>query len=568
VRAPELVTPGPSFAELFAEGCFAARPLMDGGALSRAAYARGLSLPSQHRREILERLDREGALWPVGFLQINYTPEATWLHPRPELMRWREEGHPEPWQTHAWDVDGFEVSERYSPWQLLYLGDALAGAHVTIPAAELLRATGPSDLVVRAARYRLDEHRQLDEHWRPLVKLLAAVQPRFWGLRSGWSKQVSTETESGLVSVNTADHAVETFDPWAILRRFELSLDDLARLHLELAEASVALDPLAGWYRVASFAPRDSSDRLRGAALRARDLYDAGFLLRGTYHLATGRWLPEPDELEGARSPEGFLTVSGQKRRHLPRVDDRPRRSRLDLKDSLVRLGLYPHLMHFFVEGDTEEIVLRKLLDFLGYDLETGSVSITNFRGIDKADRYQTLLSSVNRYAARTLLVADHEGEIERTLRRLREAGALLDPENVILWEREGRASSFEEVNFSSAELLKAIEAAGRRREPSARLTLTPATLEAEFEAQRADAERNGRQPPGFAEVARRLAGRQAYGAVSVGKKDFAPDLAETLKQTVRTAGHIADAGSERPLLARLWTWIVDTKRPGPGRSV
>ena len=172
MRAPELVTPGPSFAELFAEGCFAARPLMDGGALSRAAYARGLSLPSQHRREILERLDREGALWPVGFLQINYTPEATWLHPRPELMRWREEGHPEPWQTHAWDVDGFEVSERYSPWQLLYLGDALAGAHVTIPAAELLRATGPSDLVVRAARYRLDEHRQLDEHWRPLVKLL------------------------------------------------------------------------------------------------------------------------------------------------------------------------------------------------------------------------------------------------------------------------------------------------------------------------------------------------------------------------------------------------------------
>lgn len=68
--------------------------------------------------------------------------------------------------------------------------------------------------------------------------------------------------------------------------------------------------------------------------------------------------------------------------------------------------------------------------------------------------------------------------------------------------------------------------------------------------------------------MARRLAGRQEYGAVSVGKKDFAPDLAEILEESVRVAGHLADAGSERPLLARLWTWIADTKRPGPGRGV
>lgn len=366
VRAPELLCPGPSFADLFGEGCFAARPLIDGGALSKAAEARGISLPYLHRREILEPLDRAGVLCPVGFLQANYTPETTWLHPSPDLMVWREERHAERWDVHAWDVDGFEVSERYSPWQLLYLNEALASASVTISAAELLRPMRPSSPLFEVARGRLHQRCQLHEEWEPLVKLLVAIQSRFWGIRSEWSKQVSKETEAGLMPVNTADHAVETFDPWALLRRFELGLDDLARLHLELAEAAVTLDPLAGWYRVASFAPRDSSDRLRGAALRARDLYDACFLLRGTYQLATGRWLPEPDELEGPRSPEGWLTASGHKRRHLPRADDRPRRSRLDLKDSLVRLGLYPHLMHFFVEGDTVEIVLRELLDFLG----------------------------------------------------------------------------------------------------------------------------------------------------------------------------------------------------------
>jgi len=567
VRAPELPTLAPTFAELFGEGCFASRPLIDGGAFSKAAETRGLSLPYLHWREKLEALDRAGVLSPVGFLQTNCTPETTWLYPEQNLLAWREERHPEPWDAYAWDADGWHVSECYSPWQLLYLDEALASAQVTLPAAELLRSSGPSVSFSRAAGHRLHERRHLDEEWQPLVKLLIALQPRFWGLRSGWSRNVSEITDTGVVSVNTADHAVQTFDPWMLLRRFGLSLDDLARLHLELGDAAIALDPVPNWYRVTSFAPRDSSGGFRGTARRARDLYDACFLLRGLYHLATDRWLPEPDELEGSRSPEGWLTVAGDRRRHLPRADDRPRRSRLDLRDELVRQGLYPHLMHFFVEGETEETILHALLDFLGYDLEKGSVSITNFRGIDKADRYRTLLSSVNRYAARTVLVADREGEIERTVRRLRAAGALLDPQDVILWERNGRPSSFEEVNFSSAELLAAIEATGRRRAPSAKLCLTPETLEIEFERQRASAEREGSSSPGFAEVARRLARREQHGSVSVGKAEYAPDLAEILKETVRRAGHLADAGVERPLLAHLWRWIADSKRPGPGRS-
>jgi hypothetical protein len=97
--------------------------------------ARGLYLPLFPRRECLEPMDRAGGFMPIGFLQTNFTPETTWLRPDPDLMVWREERQFHGWDTHGWylrDEHHIVVSERYSPWQLLYLADALAEWNATV----------------------------------------------------------------------------------------------------------------------------------------------------------------------------------------------------------------------------------------------------------------------------------------------------------------------------------------------------------------------------------------------------------------------------------------------------
>lgn len=563
---PELPDPGPDYAELFSEGAFAHRPLISGKDLRAEAEARGLALPLLDGRSVLEPLDREGVFSPVGFLQANYTPETTWLEPDPGLVHWREERHFEPWEAHGWPArhGRRHVSERFSPWQLLYLDEAMGSLHITLPVTEVLREGGPAPAYRGALEARRAHFGALDASWRPLVKLLAALQPRLWPARSGRTVRLHRPTASGLEPVFAADHALERFDAASVLRRFALTAGGVAQLHLGLAEAGLRLDPLGCWYRISSRAPRARSDGLRGAALRARDLYDAAFLLRGLYHLVTGRWLPEPDDLDGPRSPEGFLTVAGRRRRHLPHAgEDRGgRQTRLDLKGTLIREGLYPHLIHFFVEGETEKIVISELLGFLGYDLAAGSMSVTNFGGIDKAARYDALLTSISRFAARTVLIADREGEIERTIARLREAGALVDAQDVVLWEAGGKPSSFEEANFSSGELLAAIAAAGKRRDAGVILRLSPEDLDAEVARLRLDAAKEGRPPPAKARVALRLAGQEAHGSVAVGKAAYAPDLARILKRDIEETGYLEDAGRNRPLLVALWRWIADGEGP------
>lgn len=229
------------------------------------------------------------------------------------------------------------------------------------------------------------------------------------------------------------------------------------------------------------------------------------------------------------------------------------------MKELLIGEGIYPHLIHFFVEGDTEEIVLNRLLPLLGYEAQSG-MTVTNIRGIDKAQRYSFLFSAATEYAARTVFVGDIEGEIERTLQRLRQARVFTDPGDVLLWETERAPSSFEEANLSYEEILAAIQASAAEHTPGARLTLTADELRAEF-ARRVAAAASRRQPrPGLANVALALAREERYGAIHATKTSLAPHFADTLEDAIRRAGHLAKAGNNRPLLARLWYWLVNTR--------
>jgi hypothetical protein len=546
MRPPDLPTAAPSYAELFAEGCFAQRSLVSVRTLRKATLDRGVELPPSPRRDCLEPLDRSGGFSPIGFLLTNFTPETVWFNPDPELMVWREERRFQPWDDYGWYLQEgghIEVSERYSPWQLLYLVDALDewGGHRALRRIEPQFENPPDVILARraAAEARL---RTLDEEWRSVVKLLVALQPRLWPYRRGRTTLLY-EPEGG-DAVSPLPRAIETFDSRALLRRFELSLGGLARLHLDLAEAGRRLDPMPRWFRLAEAAPRSVTDELRGDALRARDFYDAAYLLRGLYYLATDRWLPRADEVDDGR------TVYEYRRRHLPRRDQPEPFQRIDLKEILVREGLYPHRIHFFVEGHSEKVVLERVLTFLDYELPGSGITVTNIRGVDQAQRQALIFQSASQVAARTVLIADLEGTLSKTLHRLQVEGLFTDNENVLLWSKDGRSVDFEEANFSEREILNAIRTAARRRNHELRFDLTVRELRQE----RARRTRPRRPPPALTKLALKLAEDQG---IRVSKsKELAPVLAEKLISDIRRAGHIAEAGKRRPLLARLWHWL------------
>jgi hypothetical protein len=521
--------------------------------LREAALKRGLTMPLFPRRDCLEPLDRLGAFSPIGFLQTNYTLETTWLNPDPELMVWREERQFEPWGRYGWQLwdDGItNVSERYSPWQLLYLADALEAqdGHVSLRWIEQVQ-DDPSECLAEQRAATEARVRSLDEEWRPTVKLLISLQPRLWSYRRG--RTVLLHEPGVPEHVDPLPRVIETFDARAVLRRFELSLDELAQLHLELADTGRRLDPAPRWYRLAEAAPRKVTDDLRGVALRARDFYDACYMLRGLYYLATNRWLPRADEIHDDR------TVYEYRRRHLPRASQPEQRRRSDLKQLLIREGLYPHRIHFFVEGDTEQIVLERLLPFLGYELPASGMTVTNIRGVDKAERHATLFHSATQVAARTVLVADLEGTLTRALKRLRAEGLFQDEADTLLWSRDGRSVDFEEANFTAREILTAIRAVARGRNPDARLTLTVAELRRE----RAARTPPKRPPPALTKLALALAEEPKYGGIRVSKKELAAVLAERLISDIRRSGHLAEAGKRRPLLRRLWFWLATDRQ-------
>lgn len=377
------------------------------------------------------------------------------------------------------------------------------------------------------------------------MKLLVALQPRFWPYRR--QKTTLLHEPGGPAHVDPLRRAAETFNPQVLLRRFELSLEGLTSLHLALAEAGRRLDPTPRWYRLAEAAPRQVTDQLRGDALRARDFYDAAYLLRGLYYLVTERWLPRADELDDDH------TVYEYRRRHLPRRVQPGPWQRVNLKQLLLREGLYPHRVHFFVEGDTEKIVLERVLRFLGYQLPGSGMTVTNIRGVDQAQRHEVIFRSATQVAARTVLIADLEGRLAKALARLRAEGLFTDDDNVLLWSKDGRSCDFEEANFTEREILSAIQTAARGRDRDLRLDLTVAELRRE----RARRTPPKRPPPALTKLALKLAEDRG---IRVSKPELAAVLADKLVREIRRAGHLAEAGKRRPLLARLWYWIVNER--------
>lgn len=499
-------------------------PLLDPGRLRREADERGLRIPIDPYEE-LERLDREGAFSPLLF-------DA-------DEVVFREEQDFVPWQDLAVD-DGMHKTPRahplYSPWQLLYLRDALRLDKVEVNIEWLLddekRASvhpGMRDWYGR----QLARWRQLDASWHELMLVLFRLQ----GVYGPSIKGTLTKATVSMVY----DHSVNDFvdprelerpwDPPSILSELGVAADTIKTMYDRLASTANSADPLRYWYMLFRMAPAKQRARLRGEARRSQDAYDAALMLRRFHRDVTGELLLAPDEIFDVSDKSWKKRLFG--RWPLERY------TRADLAVELRTRQLNPHEVHLVVEGATEHAVCRQVLEEMAsMPLNDMGVSVQELEGVGKLRK--EALRAVKTFPRFLVLIADREGDMDREVERLISEGVLSE-EAVQLWD-----TSFEEANFSDDELVGMIEALGR--EKGATLTLDAETLRSRYENHR---ERAGRDAQGFATFATKLSAMPEFGSVSVSKTELAPLMAHRILQDLRERDE-EEVTRDRPVVKTL----------------
>lgn len=200
---------------------------------------------------------------------------------------------------------------------------------------------------------------------------------------------------------------------------------------------------------------------------------------------------------------------------------------------------LHPHQVHIVVEGDTEEIVCKRVLEEVaGMPLNEMGVSVQRLFGVGNVRR--EMLRAVKDFPRFLVFVADSEGDMAREVGALKQEGVLTD-EATYLWE-----TSFEAANFTDEELVAMIAALGGDR--GASLMLDASTLRTLYDAHR---NRTGKGAKGLATFALDLARRPEYGSVVASKTELAERMADLILDDLRE--HDADdVSAKRPIASML----------------
>lgn len=532
---------GPSWRQLWRNGAFTQLNLVSDAHLSRRAKERGQRLGIGQR--LLETFDVQGALQPVAFVK-GWNPHAV-LHYAPfeSHMTFREEEPAIEWSTYAWDSHGRpHTSPLYSPWQLLYVDDALRGNSTVVDLETLLAPTDQRTEVLERRRPLLEMQqegwRALDAAWRPLMKLLVRLQNRYLPEVTRRTKLVY-DTDYGR-QVDPWPDERERFDASAAAAELDVSPGQLAEVYWFLVERGIDREPRDGLELLRRARPRSRYGRWRGDTCGAQDHFDAAQVLRLFLSDLTG----EPP----ARAPS--WPIDGRQRERAVLYDRGPaqRITREQLQDELVDAGLYPHAVHVVGEGKSEDKIVRRLVSGLLTPRWAEELGFTDLGGAGAASRLSTMVGGFITYAQRTVVIVDSEGSMARYVEGLTRSGDL-PLEDVLMFK-----SNLEEENFSPAEMLDVLIELAANPQADERL---PVILDLPLGAVLATHERrcaNTGERPGFAGTLLDVAKDPQYGGpVVVSKPDLAEALADRMLRDlsdVKNGQHALQALLERrPLL-------------------
>lgn len=495
-----------SFRSAVVTGAFQQLALIDHDEFGRKANDRGLGLAfATSLRKRLEEWDKAGVLEPVAFRR----PGST------ELV-FREEMGFVPWRDYIEDGPTWSFKAFYSPWQILYAPEAVDLATGRVSLDWLLdtdrAVSDPFRMWFTAQR---DRWRTLQAAWSPIVRLLVRVQNRYFPLIRGTLTTLTTNLVRDPSSdeyVDPYDAEVSRFKPQAVLEELGLSAEDIPGIHQRLAVHGHMRDPLTSFYMLVRMMPFRTREKLKGKARQAQDAYDAAEVLRRLVHDLTGDLLPTPDEVFDGTGGRWKKTIFG----HGPQLQY----SHRDVQVELGRHGLYPHVLHFVVEGESDEILIRGLIEALGgREASERGVRFSRLDGVDRVRLHRALLRAAKDYAQVPILVADREGDIEREVERLKKDGLLRD-ETTFLWR-----SSLEEDNFTDTELVEAAARIGQRAGVDVRIDA--AMLRSAYERRAGRVAGQGRK--GIADVLLNLAARPGHGPVRISKRELATELLDLL---------------------------------------
>jgi hypothetical protein len=508
-------------------------PLITPSKLRSEARERGIqcSMGSSFIKD-LERFDREGAFSPILFETMDVDDTET--------IVFRDEVDYVPWSEYAVH-DGMVVAPRpyYSPWQLLYFNDAVELQYHSVPIEWLLdderRATlgsGHRNFL----SWQLERWRQLDREWRGILLVLLRLQSRYGpSVKGTLIKSTVNLVKHPQTGVYVDPSELEPpFDARRVLDELGLTLEAVKGMHQRIALDGMGIgdgDPLRYWHMLIRMAPAKQRARLRGKARRAQDAYDTAEMLRRYYFDLTGELLPNPDDIFDLSDKSWKKQFFGK----WPAFSY----TRADLAVELRLRDLHPHQVHIVVEGETEEIVCRHVLETVAaMALNDMGVSIQRLFGVGNMRR--EMLRALKAFPRFLVFVADREGDMAREVEALKKEGVLTD-EATCLWE-----TSFEEDNFSDEELVAMIGAIGADR--GATLTLDAQTMRALYDARRGEV---GKDAKGLASFALSLAQRPQYGSVVASKTQLAERMADLILEDLREPG--ADVVSEeRPIASML----------------
>lgn len=521
---PPPLTVKVSYRELYEHGAFAQRDLETDGRL--ASMARDRRLAHWIGQEVPEADDLRGALCPILFVNGGYSSGHAVRPVEVERLTFREEAGAQAWSVYAWEAWGHpQVSAMYSPWQLLYIDVVAREDGVDLPIDLVLGPFEELERQLSVVRPLIERQRGLldviDATWRPLIKMLVAIQNVYWPKVRG-RITLTLSLDGGRHFAGNTKEA-----PAALLARVGCSIEEVTAAYEFLVERGLAREPQdEGMVILRRFVPRDYHVRWRGPVQHAQDHFDAAQMLYLWLTDLTGRAPGRPESwLADGRQAQRFALYDSGFALHT--MTDA-------LKRELIENELYPHGPAVIGEGPSERIIVDWLVqELLGL---RGAIEFHELGGSGAAKRMPLLVEILEQYVVEAFLIVDNEGDMARYVDKAVSDGKLAR-ENVLRAD-----DSLEQSNFTPAELIQV--AADIAADPpsdgraAATLALTPEELVAKHDDRRSRIRDN---KPGLADTMLMLAEQPDHGSVRLSKPELAEGLAKLLITELRQATNSAD---------------------------
>lgn len=406
-----------TYRDAFEQHCFVQLPLLTHDQFRKGAEQRGLMLWTTFEAAAWETLDREYLLPPIAYALDGFFDGYELTGIEQEWVLVRDDAGFTPWdqlRRRAEEVGGNGLYPLYSEWQYLTL-------------AEVERQLRPS-YSMRALRDGLDGYYESLRHAANATREGGRLREIFADMRSRELELTRVSTALRPVVRQGRYHGrhgdVAGGDGFQFTRKEQramnyaaaaeqcgLDLDALAKRYDDYRHLGHQLDPTSDWFYLVDQLDRSHQEKATGAALRARDLYDAAELLRLWHGQIADEPLPRLDE------PSHWLNAERAKVNLFGTRDIH--RNREALPAILEHYGLYPWRVLLIVEGLSDAAALRKLIHEWGMSFERLGIRVLQARGSSLPKNVDQLLADIRGYANYYLLVFDNEGNAPKLVQSL-----------------------------------------------------------------------------------------------------------------------------------------------------